>query len=212
MNKKNREKKSADAYLNFLQSKGAPTSLLYARSHFLDTFGISLKDKDQTRIAYANALQNTRKKLSKEHKDLLTIAREYFPFWMEDIKAIANFEKKFGFNALDSNWEPKPKSLKSLESAIKTDVYTIHEKQALNSYLEKIGKVINDFQSTNERLDLAKILLIRLRDAPDKNHNFYRKAIDITLPLFECKNKRKLYLEVARELYDDWKKTQKTYA
>lgn len=85
--------------MKFLQSKGAPTRMLYLRSRFLDVFMESLKDKEQSRKIYADALRITATTLSKaDQKEALTVSREYFPFWMDDIKAITTFEKKYGFN------------------------------------------------------------------------------------------------------------------
>lgn len=55
-------------------------------------------------------------------------------------------------------------------------------------------------------------MLIRLRDAPEKNHAFYRTATDLTLPLFDTKELKQLYLDVAREFYDAWKNTPETFA
>lgn len=62
MNSKNREKQSADAYLKFLQSKGASNKLLYLRSRYLDAFSIELENKEQNRSNYAIALEATNKK------------------------------------------------------------------------------------------------------------------------------------------------------
>jgi hypothetical protein len=54
------------------------------------------------------------------------------------------------------------------------------------------------------RLKLAKILLVRLRDAPDKNNKVYRTTVDATLPLFEVKKNRRLFLVVVREFFHFW--------
>lgn len=53
-------------------------------------------------------------------------------------------------------------------------------------------------------------MFIRLRDAPEKNHAFYRTATDLTLPLFDTKELKQLYLDVAQEFYDAWKNTPET--
>lgn len=213
MNLNDRERKSADAYLTFLQSKGTSTKMLYLRSHFLDLLIENLNHKSHIREAYAVALKSTIPSLPKADQDqALTISREYFPFWMRDIKAIAEFEKKYGFNVHTSDWDPQPKSLKTLEHAVQTDVYTINEEQVLSRYLEKISKAINDFSIIKERSHLAKVLLMRLRDAPEKNDDFYRTAVDLTLPLYPKKSMKQLYLDVARDFYSAWKNTPETFA
>jgi len=207
LKRSNREKESADAYLKFLQSKGASAGMLYKRSRFLDTFMSELKDLAQTREQYADAIQKVRKKLTKqEQADMLAITREFFPFWIGDIKAVAQFEKRYGFHAHSDQWHPKKRSLKDLRNAVDSDVFTNHENNIINKYLEKLYKNYNKLAVIQERAQLAKILLVRLRDTPDKNHVFYRKAVDLTLPLFDKKSQT-LYLNVAREFHDPWKST-----
>jgi hypothetical protein len=50
----------------------------------------------------------------------------------------------------------------------------------------------------------VKLLLVRLKDAPDKSHRIYRIAVDATIPLFTMKETRKLFLTVVREFYYFW--------
>jgi len=96
---KTREKQAADAYLKFLQSKGASTNTLFLRSRFLDSLMIKLVIKEQTRKAFAFALEETLIQLPLEDRsNALNTAREYFPFWMDDIKAIAMFHEYYGFS------------------------------------------------------------------------------------------------------------------
>jgi hypothetical protein len=45
---------------------------------------------------------------------------------------------------------------------------------------------------------------VRLKNAPIKNHKSYRTAVDLTLPLFNIKNNRRLFLVVVREFYNFW--------
>jgi hypothetical protein len=45
---------------------------------------------------------------------------------------------------------------------------------------------------------------VRLRDAPNKDNKFYRTTVDATLPLFEVKKNRRLFLVVVREFYNFW--------
>jgi hypothetical protein len=54
------------------------------------------------------------------------------------------------------------------------------------------------------RVKLVKILLIRLRDAPQKSNRHYRIAVDATVPLFEKHDTRRLFFAVVREFYYFW--------
>jgi len=203
---KSREREAADAYLTFLQSKGANSHMLYLRSKFLDSFIKKLSGKMQTRKSFAYALEDTLKKASKDEKSLaLSTSREFFPFWMNDIKAIAMFEEYYGFSTNEINWEPKHKTLTALTKELNTLILTEQESQVLNTYLQVIVRLGADQTVVDTRSKLAKIILIRLREAPMTNHAAYRIAVDLTLPLFKTKEIKTLYLDVVREFYYFWK-------
>ncbi len=205
MSKKS-EREAADAYLAFLQSKGAQSRMLYLRSKFLDSFIKKLTGKMQTRNAFSYALEDTLKTVEKDEKNLaLSTAREYFPFWMNDIKAIALFEEYYGFSTNEIIWEPKHKTLASLTKELDTTMLTEQEIQSLNTYLEAIIQLGADQTVVETRTKLSKIILIRLREAPMANHAAYRIAVDLTLPLFKTKEIKTLYLDVVREFYYFWK-------
>ncbi len=200
-----REKEAAEAYLKFLQSKGAPSGMLYIRSRFLDTFVIKLTGKDQTRNEFSFALDDAMATISPADRcNALNTAREYFPFWMNDIKAIAMFEEYYGFNVNVIKWEPKQSTLKALTDDLDTEKLTDAESQSLNRYRQVIAKRGADKAVVETRAKLAKIILIRLRDAPVTNHAIYRTSVDLTLPLFKTKEIKQLYLNVVREFYYFW--------
>ncbi|PCI55071.1 MAG: hypothetical protein COB34_07410 [Methylophilaceae bacterium] len=202
-----REKEAADAYLKFLQSKGAPSGMLYLRSRFLDTFILKLKGKIQTRKEFAYALEEIIASLPIDDKDrgnALSTAREFFPFWMNDIKAIAMFQEFYGFNVNEIKWEPKHTTLKALTDDLDLQKLTAAEEQSLQAYVQAITKLGADTAVVDTRSKLAKIILIRLRDAPTTNHAIYRISVDLTLQLFKTKEIKQLYLDVVREFYHFW--------
>lgn len=104
-NVQGREKQSTKAYLRFLESKGATAHILHLRSRFLDSFTVNLIDQVQSRKAYASTLKNTMITLNHEDKQqALHASREFFPFWMNDIKGIAKFESAHGFEVEATDW------------------------------------------------------------------------------------------------------------
>lgn len=200
-----REKQATEAYLKFLQKKGASSGTLYKRSRLLDTLMINLAGKDQTRKIFALALENTLIQLPKEDKsNALNTAREYFPFWMDDIKAIARFNKYYGFSTKEVRWKPKHTTLDTLTKHLDTEVFNTEESLSLNNYLKSISSLGANRAIIETRSKLAKIILLRLREAPVKNHATYRISVDLTLPLFKTQEIRDLYLEVVREFYHYW--------
>lgn len=202
---KMREKEAADAYLKFLQSKGAASGMLYLRSRFLDTFLLQLKGKIQTRKEFAYALEETMAILPfADRSNALSTAREFFPFWMNDIKAIAMFQEFYGFSVDDIKWEPKHTTLKTLTNDLDIIELTPDESLSLTNYKQVIAKLGADTAVIDTRSKLAKIILIRLRDAPISNHAVYRISVDLTLPLFKTKEIKQIYLDVVREFYYFW--------
>jgi hypothetical protein len=202
---KSREKEASDAYLKFLQGKGAPSGELYIRSKFLDAFTINLADKQQSRKEYSLVLEQTLPKLTYDEKNnALNTAREYFPFWMNDIKAIAMFEEYYGFNVSKIKWQPKYSTLKLLTDALEIERLNDAESQSLNAYRLSLTKRGAEKSVIDTRSKLAKIILLRLKDAPTNNHANYRISVDMTLPLFKTVEIKKLYLKVVREFYYFW--------
>lgn len=200
-----REKEAANAYLKFLQGKGASSGILYLRSRFLDSFILKLAGKIQTRKEFSYALEETLATLPHNDKsNALNTAREFFPFWMNDIKAIAMFEEYYGFSVNDLKWEPKYTSLKTLYDASETAKLTEEESQSLNSYRQIIIKLGANKSVIDTRSKFVKIILVCLRDAPGSNHAVYRISVDLTLPLFKRKEIKILYLDVVREFYYFW--------
>ncbi len=202
---KTREKQASDAYLKFLQSKGASTNTLYQRSRFLDAFMITLATKEQTRKAFAFALEETLVNLPEQDRsNALNTAREYFPFWMNDIKAIAMFHEYYGFSTKEIKWKPKHATLDALTKNLDNETFDDAETLSLKNYLEAIANLGADRSIISTRSKLVKIILLRLREAPVKNHAAYRISVDLTLPLFKTKEIRDLYLDVVREFYHFW--------
>lgn len=202
---RSREKVAADAYLKFLQAKGASSRALYLRSKFLDTFMDKLTGKVQTRKEFATALELTLTTLPNDDRNnALNTAREYFPFWMNDIKAIALFEEYYGFNISDAEWQPKQATLKALTDELEVIKLNDTESQSLNRYRHLLIQKGADKTVVDTRSKLAKIILLRLRDAPTYNHPIYRISVDLRLPLFKTKEIKQLYLDVVREFYYFW--------
>ncbi len=202
---KPREKEAIKAYLKLLQTKGAASGILYKRSLFLDKLGVCIADKTLDRTEYGQALDVVMKTIPADdwHENLNT-AREFYPFWMKDIKTIAAFNLHYGFDIQSVQWKPLAASLKSLTDSLETEKFDTSENWPLKAYTQALRYEGAERSVVDTRVKLAKIILIRLRDAPVKNNKFYRTAVDLTLPLFTIKENRHLFLVVVREFYYFW--------
>jgi len=200
-----REKEAISAYLKLLQAKGATSGILYKRSLFLDQLSENLADKLLNGIEYGKALDIVMSKVAEDdwHTNL-NAAREFYPFWVKDIKAIAAFNLHYGFDIDTIQWKPLPASLKSLTDSLETEKFDTSENWPLKAYAQALRDEGADKLVVETRIKFAKIILIRLRDAPIKNHKSYRTAVDMTLPLFQNKDVKYLFLAVVREFYHFW--------
>lgn len=200
-----REKQAISAYLKLLQSKGASTNVLYKRSLFLDKFTPLLHNKTPERFNYRMALDELIKKNpAEEVQESLNIAREFYSFWVKDIKGIAAFSENYGFDVESVKWKPLPTSLNSIIQSLDKLHLDDRESQALNSYNQALIALKLHAEQINAHLTLAKIILLRLQGAPANNHKCYRIAVDLTLPLFALEESKDLFLKIVREFYPYW--------
>lgn len=200
-----REKQAISAYLKLLQSKGASTNVLYKRSLFLDKFTPLLHNKTPERFNYRMALDEIIKKIPAEDvQESLNIAREFYSFWVKDIKGIATFSANYGFDVDSIQWKPLPTSLSTILQNLEKLHLNAQESQALNSYNQALIELKLHAEQINAQLTLAKIILLRLQGAPVNNHKCFRIAVDLTLPLFALEESKDFFLKVVREFYPYW--------
>lgn len=202
---KTREKEAINAYLKLLQSKGASTSLLHKRSLFLDKLSARLGDLVQDGNEYRLLVEEMLESMPPDDwHDCLTAAREFYPFWVKDIKTIATLNLNSGFEVRPIDWKPDLVSLKNLTDSLETEKFDTSENWPLKAYAQALRHEGADQALVETRVKLAKIILMRLRGAPDKNNTAYRTTVDLTLPLFTIKQNRRLFLVVVREFFHFW--------
>ncbi|MGZ8261962.1 MAG: hypothetical protein ACXW11_05345 [Methylotenera sp.] len=200
-----REKEAINAYLKLLQTKGATGAVLHKRSSFLDKLSVSLADKLLDGSEYREAIEVVMETIpADDWHDSLNAAREFYPFWVKDIKAIAALNIQPGFEIQPIQWKPELASLKSLWASLETEKFETSENWPLKAYTQALRYEGAEQSLVDTRVKLAKVILIRLRNAPEKNHKTYRTAVDLTLPLFNIKQNRRLFLVVVREFYHFW--------
>lgn len=202
---KTREKEAINAYLKLLQSKGASSSLLHKRSLFLDKLSVKLGDLVQDGNEYRLLVEEMVESMPPDDwHDCLTAAREFYPFWVKDIKTIATLNLNSGFEVKPIDWKPDLVSLKNLTDSLETEKFDTSENWPLKAYAQALRHEGADQALVETRVKLAKIILMRLRGAPDKNNTAYRTTVDLTLPLFTIKQNRRLFLVVVREFFHFW--------
>lgn len=200
-----REKKAIRAYLKLIEDKGASSALLYRRASFLDKLSLVVATKPANGSVYRIAVEMLMESvLANDWHENLTTAREFYPFWIGDIKAIAAIHVNPGFDVNPLTWTPEPISLKALTDSIETEKFETSENWPLKAYAQALRNEGAEQSLVDTRVKVAKVILKRLRGSPEKNHKTYRKVVDLTLPLFHIKQTRRLFLVVVREFYHFW--------
>jgi len=199
------EEEAVNAYIKFLKQKGLNQDFLDKRLIFLKKLTSGLMDKPLNRNEYAMALHAVlKKKHDSEWHDHIKIAREFYPFWMKDIRAIVLLNENYGIDLQAIHWKPLPASLQSLSVSLAKERFDERESLLLERYMQGLQKQGVEKRYIFTRIKLAKIILLRLRDAPKGNNLVYRMAVDVTLPLFRLKKSRQFFLIVVREFFYIW--------
>jgi hypothetical protein len=193
------------AYFNLLRSKGGNDASIKQRELFFEQLVPLLADKEATGQEYRDVIELLMEQtLPHDWPPHLVIAREFYPFWVGDFKAIGHLTSELGFDFHPVDWMPLDISLADLWKNIDQEKFSTAESWAIKSY----SKALNDEGAPQDvvevRVKLAKVLIVRLRDAPITHKNAFRIAVDATAPLFELKKTRQLFLVVVREFYHFW--------
>lgn len=201
----NREQEALDAYLKLLQNKGVSKDSLEQRKEFLQKLVPSIVDLPNDGSLYRDAVEDFLEGIDKARWAFcLTVAREYFPFWIKDIKAIATLNADAAFDVDSVQWQPLDYNLKVLWEMLDKEQFSVSETWPIKSYTLALRQGGAEQSLVNTRVKLVKLLLMRLRDAPEKNQKAYRIAVDSSASLFAVKETRYLFFAVVREFYYFW--------
>ena len=200
-----REQQALEVYIKLLTTKGFGPDTFLPRINFLNKLMPLLVGKELSGGIYRGVIETLMDSVAAaDWPETLVISREYYPFWMDDLKAVSNLSKSATVDALPILWQPVEVALSDLWHTVDAEKFGTTDSWALKAYTKALRFENADQTLIDTRLKLAKILLVRMRDAPDKNNKIYRTVVDATLPLFEVKKNRRLFLVVVREFFHFW--------
>jgi hypothetical protein len=200
-----REDDAIAAYFKLLRSKGGNEASVQQREVFFEQLVPLLVGKVNTGPYYREAIEELMEsKPATDWPSYLVISREFYPFWIGDFKAIGLLSSEIGFDFHPVDWMPIEISLSELWKNIDQEKFSTAESWAIKSYTKALDIAGASSDVLEVRVKLAKILIIRLRDAPVTEKNAFRIAVDATTPLFELKKTRQLFLVGVREFYHFW--------
>jgi hypothetical protein len=200
-----REQQALEVYIKLLTAKGFGPETFVPRINFLNRLMPLLANKQANGHEYRTVIEELMDSVEvADWPESLVIPREYFPFWINDIKAVAHLSKNTATDTLPIDWQPVHVSLRVLWLSVDEEKFGTTDSWALKGYTKALRNENAEQTLIDTRLKLAKILLVRLRDAPNKDNKVYRTTVDATLPLFEVKKNRRLFLVVVREFFHFW--------
>jgi hypothetical protein len=200
-----REQQALEVYLKLLKSKGFGPETFAQRINFLNKLMPLLADKAPGGGEYRAAVEEIMDDVPQdEWPESLVISREYYPFWCNDLKLVSNLSKTVTKDTLPIDWKPIEVTLATLWHTVDEEKFGTADAWALKAYTKAFRNENAEQTLIDTRVKLAKILLVRLRDAPDRDNKSYRTTVDATLPLFEVKKNRRLFLVVVREFFHFW--------
>jgi hypothetical protein len=201
-----RETDAIQAYYNLLHGKGADAAIMAQRDALLSQLCPMLENQDCSSAVYRKAVDDfLEDQPAQRWPELLTIIREFYPFWRGDVKAIMQYADTVGFELHLIGWQPAVIDLQSVWPALQAEKFATSELWALNGYVKAMKSMDQKPEMDIEvRTRMAKLMLLRMRDAPLSEKNAYRITADATLPLFNLKQTRHIFLNAVREFYYFW--------
>ena len=139
----NREQEALEAYIRLLQNKGAIPDMLQRRKVFLQQLMPLLSKKPSDGGVYRDTVETLLDSLDKADWPLYqTVAREYYPFWTKDIKAIAALNADSVFELTEVRWAPLEVNLKTLWNLLDKEQFSIAENWPLKAYSQDRKSVV----------------------------------------------------------------------
>jgi hypothetical protein len=200
-----RERKALEAYFNLLKSKGADDENLAHRRTLLDKLLPLLTGQSAEGWFYRDVVDDVFQLTDRsEWPFFLVLTREYFHFWMDDIKAIATLHAGGGFEVEPPVSVQTEEKLKRIWQRLDSEKFSVAEMWPLKAYSAALREEGAEKAVVETRQKLVKLLLVQLREVEEKNGKIYRGKIESMLPLFVMKETRYLFLAVVREFFHFW--------
>lgn len=200
-----REREALNAYLKLLQSKGVTQEGLLQRENWLEQLIPAICGQPADGSLYREAVEQLLALIDRsEWPFFLSVVREYFHFWNQDIKMIAalNAGQEFEINPI--KWQPVEQDLKTLWQTLDKEKFGVADTWPLKTYSHALRQEGAEQVMVDTRVRLVKLLLLKLRDVAERDHKVYRQAVDATVGIFTMKPTQRLFLAVSREFYYFW--------
>ena len=205
MTDQNRERVALEAYLRLLNNQGADDANQARRSALLVNLFPLLAGRPAESGVFREAVDESLSAIERNDWPFyLALSREYFHFWMGDVKAIAAMHAGGGFAVEPPVAAHLEERLKEVWERLDREKFSVVESWPLKAYMAALRDEGADKDVVETRQKLVRLLLVQLRQAEDKNGKVYRVIVESMLPWFAMKETRYLFLAVVREFFYFW--------
>lgn len=200
-----RELDALNAYLKLMANKGADGANLKYRKDFLQRLVPRIAAQPLDGNLYRAAVEESLQEVDKAAWPFfLNVAREYYHFWIDDIRAIAAMNANGGYEVAPVSTPIPTEKLETLWKNLDAEKFSIAELWPLKAYTAALREEGAEQAVVDTRSKLVKLLLVRLREVTEKDGRHYQIVVDSTLPLFVLKETRHLFVVVVREFFYFW--------
>jgi hypothetical protein len=201
----NREHVALSAYLNLLERKGFSKEQLRQREVIVLKLFPYIEQINSDGLAFRSAVDEMFAKLDKSQwSTCLPVIRDYFLFWINDIKAIVAMNQDKAFDVTPVDWQPVEMDLTQMWNSLDEAALTASEAKPLETYESVLRNHGADDSFLETCKKIVKLILLMLRGAPHKQPMAYRKAVDANMAFFTAEEVN-IFLKVGREFYYFWK-------
>lgn len=201
-----REELAHKAYVRLLSGQGVSQRVLIQREFTIIRLGAFLKDIPCDGTHYRQAVDKFIASIdTSEIPMVLPVIREFFAFWVGDIKAIAAMSQAKVFKGSAPVERATQDELFQHWYELDKAALTASETQMLDAFKDVSRARGIEPTILKERMRMAKCLLLSLRSLSHKESHGYRQMVDRILPLFNALGTQHLFLSMSREFYYFWR-------
>lgn len=192
------------SYQAILEKHGHRRAEIYKRMHIARCIISSIPKGLPSNLAYRRAVDAVLMTMPDEAaaETCRTVARDFYPFYEQDLPTIAAMAQMGAFECLDDiNVQlPPHRDLDDLINVARATNLSAEEQRLLDAYTQHLRMQGVDAKVLDNRVTICRLLLLGLRGL-QRDGKHYRAVIDKILPLFTREETRAYFLVVARQFY-----------